>query len=143
MYWFPSFDVDEAHECGVNFDKITKKMIRNKSILTAPKLNDIPICGFGYASYAKSLFFHPNISCFIKWLEISGFKAELLKPIKIPLWSRRKRKIQRKIPLNFDDLKNWYTDRIRRRRRTTDLYFRAKYSGPALLEYGERQLQLS
>jgi SAM-dependent methyltransferase len=142
--WFPVFDIDEVHECGVSFDQITGKKIRNKRILSAPKLNDISICGFGYASYANYIFFYPNICCFGKWLEVSGFKADYIKRKKNPLWSREKRekKNHRRIPRSLNDLKSWYTNRIRRKRTITHVYFRAQYSGPAELEYGERQLRL-
>lgn len=141
--WFPVFDLDEVHECGVSFDKITTKKIRDKGILTASKLNDISICGFGYASYADYIFFYPNSCCFLKWLEVSGFRAEVMKQKQNPLWSKKKKKrAHRKIPLGFRELKSWYSDRLRRNRKITHIYFRAQYAGPAELEYGERQLRL-
>jgi hypothetical protein len=142
--WFPVFDLDEVHACGVSFDKITKKKIGNRRILSAPKLNDISICGFGYASYAKYIFFYPNISCFIKWLELSGFKAEFIKQKRNPLWSMKQsqKRIHRKVPLGFDAIKKWYTDRIKRKRKITHIYFQAQYFGPAELEYGEKQLRI-
>lgn len=140
--WFPPTNADDAPNCGVNFDKITKKKIRNKKILTAAELNDIPICGFGHASYAKNIFFYPNISCFVKWLEVSGFKPELLKQTHQPLYDGKKRnkKVENKNRLKLKHLRCWYTDRIKRRRKKTLVFFKATCTGPSVLEYGERML---
>jgi tRNA (mo5U34)-methyltransferase len=74
--WFHN----DASDCeqGADFEKITKDIINDESILNVETLNEMAICGFSKSHFFKdnTNWFIPNKGCVDAWLAASGFNTD-------------------------------------------------------------------